>query len=77
MDVTTYGLDVAKAVFQLYSFDAETGKVSNRKLAKQQLIELLAREPASRIALEAYGSAHCGKREQQAEADVCRAGPRE
>ncbi|MCP2092043.1 UNVERIFIED_ORG: hypothetical protein J2Y81_008149 [Paraburkholderia sediminicola] len=30
MNVTTYGLDIAKRVFQMYWVDADTGEVANR-----------------------------------------------
>jgi transposase len=58
MNVTTYGLDVAKSVFQLYWVDWETGEISNRKLGRRDLIDFLAQRPRGRIALEACGSAH-------------------
>ena len=30
MDMTTYGLDIAKCVFQLYWVDTASGEISNR-----------------------------------------------
>lgn len=58
MNVTTYGLDVAKRVFQLYWVEAETGEIVNRRFGRDELIAFLAQRPAGRIALEACGSGH-------------------
>ena len=58
MNATTYGLDVAKRVFQMYWVDAETGEIVNRKFGRDDLIQYLSRRPAGRVALEACGSAH-------------------
>jgi transposase len=58
MNATTYGLDVAKQVFQMYWVDAQTGEIANRRFGREELIEFLARRPAGRVALEACGSAH-------------------
>jgi transposase len=66
MDRTTYGLDVAKRVFQMYWVDTESGEICNRKFARQQLIEFLAQRPAGRVALEACGSAHWWARKLEA-----------
>ncbi|MFP4895438.1 IS110 family transposase, partial [Paraburkholderia sp. EG304] len=58
MNATTYGLDIAKRVFQMYWVDAQTGEVVNRKFGRDDLIAFLAQRPAGRVALEACGSAH-------------------
>lgn len=58
MNATTYGLDVAKRVFQMYWVDAQTGEIVNRRFGRDQLIEFLAQRPAGRVALEAGGSGH-------------------
>lgn len=58
MNATTYGLDVAKRVFQLYWVDAQTGEIVNRRFARDELISFLAQRPAGRVALEACGSGH-------------------
>jgi transposase len=57
MNTTTYGLDIAKTVFQLYWVESD-GKCSNRRFSRQKLIEFLANREPGRIALEACGSAH-------------------
>ena len=58
MNATTYGLDVAKRVFQMYWVDAQTGEIVNRRFGRDDLIGFLAQRPASRVALEACGSGH-------------------
>jgi transposase len=58
MNATTYGLDVAKRVFQMYWVEAETGEILNRRFGRDELIRFLAQRPAGRVALEACGSAH-------------------
>jgi transposase len=58
MNATTYGLDVAKQVFQMYWVDAQTGEIANRRFRRDELIAFLAQRPAGRVALEACGSAH-------------------
>ena len=58
MNVTTYGLDIAKQVFQMYWVDAETGEIVNRRFGREALIEFLAKRPAGRVVMEACGSAH-------------------
>jgi transposase len=58
MNATTYGLDVAKEVFQMYWVDAQTGEIANRRFRRDELIAFLGNRPAGRVALEACGSAH-------------------
>jgi hypothetical protein len=58
MNATTYGLDVAKRVFQMYWVDAQTGEIVNRRFGRDQLIGFLAQRSAGRVALEACGSGH-------------------
>ena len=55
---TTYGLDIAKRVFQLYWVEPETGEVVNRRFSRNSLIRFFSNRPAGTIALEACGSAH-------------------
>jgi transposase len=66
MNITTYGLDVAKRVFQLYWVDGETGEIMNRRFGRQELIEFAVRRPAGRFALEACGSGHWWARKLRA-----------
>ena len=58
MNATTYGLDIAKRVFQMYWVDAQTGEIVNRRFGRDELIGFLAQRPAGRVALEACGSGH-------------------
>jgi len=58
MNATTYGLDVAKRVFQMYWVDAQTGEIANRRFGRDELIGFLVQRPAGRVALEACGSGH-------------------
>jgi len=58
MNATTYGLDVAKRVFQMYWVDAQSGEIVNRRFRRDELIGFLAQRPAGRVALEACGSGH-------------------
>jgi len=58
MDATTYGLDVAKRVFQMYWVDAQTGEIVNRRFGRDELIRFLAQRAAGRVAIEACGSGH-------------------
>jgi transposase len=66
MNATTYGLDVAKRVFQLYWVEAQTGEIVNRRFGRDELIRFLAQRPAGRGALEACGSGHWWARKIQA-----------
>lgn len=58
MKVTTFGLDLAKRVFQLHWVDMETGEICRRKLKRDQVLEFFANRAPSVIAMEACGSAH-------------------
>ncbi|UIF89976.1 IS110 family transposase [Cupriavidus sp. UYPR2.512] len=58
MNATTYGLDVAKQLFQMYWVDAQTGEIANRRFRRDELISFLAQRSRGRVALEACGSAH-------------------
>lgn len=58
MTTMTYGLDIAKSVFQLYGVDVTTGEVSNRKLSRDGLLAHFSNHAPCRIVLEACGGAH-------------------
>lgn len=66
MNATTYGLDIAKRVLQLYWVDHDSGEIHNRKLGRQELVEFFAQREAGLIALEACGSAHWWRRKLMA-----------
>jgi transposase len=57
-NVTTYGLDLAKRVFQVHWVDVDSGEVQRKTLTRAQVTVFFARRPAAVIALEACGSAH-------------------
>lgn len=65
MNTTTYGLDIAKTVFQLYWVEPG-GKCFNRRFNRVKLLEFLAKRQPGRIALEACGSAHWWARQLRA-----------
>lgn len=58
MNATTYGLDIAKRVFQLYWVEHESGEIHIVKFGKQELLEFFAQRESGLIAMEACGSAH-------------------
>jgi transposase len=58
MKVTTFGLDLAKRVFQLHWVDMETGEICWRQLRRDQLMEFFAQRAPAVVAMEACGSAH-------------------
>ena len=58
MDRTTYGLDIAKAVMQVYWVDGETGEIGQRALKRAQLATFFAKRAPARVVLEACGSGH-------------------
>lgn len=66
MNATTYGLDIAKRVFQLYWVDFTSGEIHNRKFGRQELLEFFSQREAGLIALEACGSAHWWRRKLMA-----------
>jgi len=43
MHATTYGLDVAKRVFQMYWVDGDTGEIVNRRFGRDDVIQFLSR----------------------------------
>ena len=57
MNATTYGLDLAKAVFQVYWVDGQ-GRTHNRRIKRAQLSEFFARAERGRVVMEACASAH-------------------
>jgi len=65
MNATTYGLDIAKSVFQMYWVDPASGKIQNRTFTRPQLIEFLSTCAAGKVVLEACGGAHWWARKIQ------------
>jgi transposase len=58
MNATTYGVDIAKNVFQLHWIDGQTGEIKRRKIARAKLSDFFAQRQPARIAMEACGGAH-------------------
>jgi len=63
MEITTYGLDLAKSVMQLHWVDMETGEIHRKQLKRRRLLEFFANRQHGVIAMEACGSAHYWARE--------------
>ena len=63
MQITTYGLDLAKKVMQLHWVDMETGEIHRQQLKRRALLEFFANREPGIIAMEACGSAHYWSRE--------------
>lgn len=66
MKVTTFGLDLAKRVFQLHWVDLETGEICRRQLKRDQVAEFFAQRAPAVVAMEACGSAHYWARKLKA-----------
>lgn len=63
MNATTYGVDIAKSVFQVHWVQAETGEICRRKLTRAKVREFFAKRQSARVVLEACGGAHHWARE--------------
>jgi len=62
MKVTTFGLDLAKRVFQLHRVDIETGEICRRQMKLKELLEFFGNRAPAVIAVEACSSAHYWRR---------------
>lgn len=58
MNATTYGVDIAKSVFQLHWVDLPDGEIHHKKLSRSKFVEFFARRAPGRIVMEACGGAH-------------------
>lgn len=58
MKTTTFGVDLAKRVFQVHWVDMDTGEINRRQLKREQLVQFFAKQASALIAMEACGSAH-------------------
>ena len=58
MQVTTYGVDLAKRVFQVHWVEPDSGEVKSKMLARGAFATFFARRAAGLVAMEACGSAH-------------------
>jgi len=57
-DLTTYGLDLAKQVFQVHWVDLHSSEIHRKTLRRTQVSAFFARAPRGVVAMEACGSAH-------------------
>ncbi|MFB5148276.1 IS110 family transposase [Burkholderia orbicola] len=57
MEPTTIAIDLAKRVFQIHFVDPD-GTIHSKMLKRAQMLPFFANRPASRIVMEACGSAH-------------------
>ena len=58
MNVTTYGLDLAKRVFQVHWMEPQTGEIKRKTLGRAEVRGFFARRESGVVAMEACGSAH-------------------
>src|SRR3974390_815746 len=58
MQITTYGVDLAKRVFQLHWVEAQTGEVKRKTLMRSEVREFFGQREPGIVAMEACGSAH-------------------
>jgi transposase len=66
MQITTIGIDLAKAVFQVHGVDAHGKTVLKKQLKRTQMPEFFANLSPCLIGMEACGSAHYWARKLQA-----------
>ena len=64
--VTTIGLDIAKAVFQVHGVDVHGNVVVRRHLRRRQVLPFFKKLPACLVGLEACATSHHWSRELQA-----------
>ncbi len=58
MNATTYGMDIAKNVFQLHWIDPASGEIHRKKLTRAKVSEFFAQREPARVVIEACGGAH-------------------
>jgi transposase len=58
MNVTTYGLDLAKRVFQVHWVEPDTGELKRKALMRTEVAAFFARRAPGVVAMESCGSAH-------------------
>lgn len=65
-EITVFGLDVAKNVFEVASLGRRDQLVSRKTLARAKLLDWFARQPRVLVSLEACGGSHYWARELRA-----------
>jgi transposase len=63
MNATTFGVDIAKNVFQVHWIEPATGEICRRKLARAKVAAFFAKQPPGLVVMEACGGAHHWARE--------------
>lgn len=63
MNNSVIGLDIAKNIFHMYTFNEEKSKPVKKKLTRAELLAFFANYPASLIGIEVCGGAHHWARE--------------
>jgi transposase len=58
MNVTTYGVDIAKSVFQIHWVEPADGEIHRAKLSRAKFAQFFANRGAARVVMEACGGAH-------------------
>jgi transposase len=58
MNNTTYGLDLAKKVFQVHWVESSTGEIKRKPLGRGEVSAFFARRESALIVMESCGSAH-------------------
>lgn len=66
MNATTYGVDIAKNVFQVHWVEPASGEICRRKLSRAKFGEFFVRRQAGLVVMEACGGAHHWARELSA-----------
>ena len=66
MQITTVGIDLAKAVFQVHGVDVHGKTVLKKQIKRTQMVEFFANLSPCLIGMEACGSAHYWARKLQA-----------
>jgi len=64
-EVSTIGLDIAKAVFQVHGVDGSGAVVIRKRISRAKMLEFFADLPACLVGIEACPSAHHWGRELQ------------
>ncbi len=64
--VTTFGLDIAKSVFQVHGIDAEGNVIIRRQLKRRYVLTFFQKLPPCLVGIEACASSHHWSRELQA-----------
>ena len=61
--VVTFGLDLAKSIFQIHGVDDAGRTMLRRRLSRHELVSYFAKLPMCVVGLEACSAAHHGARE--------------